>query len=122
MESSTIKGEGIMQCSIADLKNTIEETMIRFDNYQQIFSDINKPLLVDYFSKAYDEIEKTYFSIKNTATLNNHSRNELRMLIKYAEKRANHEIWHTCTQCGYEYDLRQDVVCPKCGLSFNCNN
>ena len=28
----------------------------------------------------------------------------------------NHEIWHTCSQCGEEYDEREHWFhCPHCG-------
>lgn len=29
----------------------------------------------------------------------------------------SHEIWHTCPDCGFEYDMHLDwFVCPNCGF------
>lgn len=30
------------------------------------------------------------------------------------ERIHNHEIWHECTKCGAEFDLRLRVICPYC--------
>lgn len=31
---------------------------------------------------------------------------------------SNHEVWHTCTGCGKEYDRRNYTRCPYCGLIY----
>lgn len=31
---------------------------------------------------------------------------------------SNHEIWHTCSNCGEEYDLRATERCPNCKKKY----
>lgn len=36
--------------------------------------------------------------------------------------RNNHELWHDCRYCGYEYDLRRHSgVCPNCEIAKEKN-
>lgn len=36
-------------------------------------------------------------------------------MIKLVQSIFNHEIWHKCTKCGGEYDLRSTTYCSDCG-------
>lgn len=35
------------------------------------------------------------------------------MNMKIESKLFNHEIWWQCN-CGYQFDLRETCICPKC--------
>lgn len=81
-----------MDCSTDELLKIVNRYLQRFDDYQQIFADKNRIGMKSYFVEAYNKLEPFHFSIKNNETIEAKDRNNIRLIIKYAEKLAQSEL------------------------------
>lgn len=88
LQLHSFNGVGIMNCPLENLKQTCLEFMISFDDYQQMAGDNNNNEASMYFDEAYSTIEKAFHHLKQGGVLSLKSRNQLRLVIKYAEKYA----------------------------------
>ena len=93
VKSMIFNGNSIMDCSLENLTKICAEALQRFDDYQQIFADKEKNEMVQFFVDVYDELEEVFFHLKERGLLSLNTRNEIRMLIKGAEKYAASELY-----------------------------
>ena len=92
VKSMNFNGNSITDCSLEKLTKICAEALQRYDNYQQIFADKEKNELVQFFVDVYDELEEVFFHLKEGGLISLKTRNEIRMLIKGAEKYAASEL------------------------------
>ena len=59
-----LDSSSILDCSVEKLKLILKDFLQLFDDCQQIASDQNKIDLIDYFTDAYNDLEKFYFKLK----------------------------------------------------------
>ena len=93
IKSMNFDGISIIDCSPAKLTTICSEALKRFDDYQQIAGDQGKNEVLNYFVNCYDEMEEVFFHLKEGGLLSLSTRNEIRMLIKCAEKCAASELY-----------------------------
>lgn len=93
VKSMNFNGISIMDCSLIKLRAIVCEALQRFDDYQQIFADKGENEMVQFFVDVYDELEEVFFHLKEGGLLSLNTRNEIRMLIKGAEKYAASELY-----------------------------
>ena len=92
VKSMNFNGNSIMDCSLKKLTKICAEALQRYDDYQQIFADKEKDELVQFFVDVYAELEEVFFHLKEGGLISLKTRNEIRMLIKGAEKYAASEL------------------------------
>ena len=93
VKAMNFNGISIMDCSLIKLTTICADALQRFDNYQQISADKGKNEIAQFFVDVYNELEEVFFNIKEGGLLSLKTRNEIRMLIKEAEKYALSELY-----------------------------
>lgn len=83
---------GIMQCPNSELAETCLLFAQKWDDYEQLAGDQNKPEIADALQAGITWLEVTASAIKHGKVLNMIERNELRIMIKYTEKLAASQL------------------------------
>lgn len=76
----------IMNFNISETKTFIKETLRRWDDAMQDFSDKGLLEISNYISDSFADLEEILFEMPLNKTLTLEKRNEIRVLVKYTEK------------------------------------
>lgn len=88
VKSINFNGISIMNCPLPELKDICSQSLRRLDDHQQLAGDLKNLEALDYFTDAYDELDIAYQHLDEGGVLSLRSRNEMRLIIKGAEKLA----------------------------------